>query len=613
MSQRQSAGHYLRLVLAVVSLVFARPAHAADPTAYTVAIHPTGDAALDAALSDTSGLISLRESAPAAPFSLILRAQQDIDRFQTVLRGLGYYRPTVGIRIAGQSLDAPDLSDVLTRAPPEPPVAVDVAIDRGPLFTIGAAKLDGAVPPDIAADLSLASGAPATAAAVLAAKDRLLSQLRNAGHAFATVDLPPALLRPADGKLDVTFAVVAGPVVKIGAIGLSGLGHVHEDFIRRRLRSRPGDQFSPESLETARADLAGLGVFSSVRVETADRLDPDGRLPVTFTMTERARHAVDVDLAYSTDVGPTIGGGWHHRNLLGNGEQLNLTGSFQPGGNAVIKPGFSASAEFVKPDFMVRDQSLTLGVAAVTRSLTTYDQQAVTEKAILTRLLTPHWSISLGLTGEQERIYQEGVTRRYDLIGVPMQLKYDTTSSLLDPISGYRVSWMVTPTYALGGGSPIFIASQVSGSAYFDFGTSGRSVLAVRALVGEIFGTANAFGLPPDQRFYAGGSATVRGFRYQSIGPQFPSGHPAGATGVSAGSVEFRQRFGQDFGAAAFVDVGQASGKGAPFTSNWHAGAGVGLRYYTPIGPIRADVAIPLNRVAHGDAFELYIGIGQAF
>ena len=74
-----------------------------------------------------------------------------------------------------------------------------------------------------------------------------------------------------------------------------------------------------------------------------------------------------------------------------------------------------------------------------------------------------------------------------------------------------------------------------------------------------------------------------------------------------------RQRILGNYGVVGFVDVGQVSTNGEPFTSDWHAGAGLGARYYTPIGPIRLDVAVPLNKLPGGDLFELYIGIGQAF
>jgi translocation and assembly module TamA len=136
-------------------------------------------------------------------------------------------------------------------------------------------------------------------------------------------------------------------------------------------------------------------------------------------------------------------------------------------------------------------------------------------------------------------------------------------------------------------------------------------VIALRGLLGSIVGGSN-LEVPPDQRLYAGGSATVRGYAYQSIGPQFPDGNPVGAKSVDAATIEFRQRIGEDWGAAAFLDAGQASA-GTPFTGSLHTGAGVGARYYTPIGAVRVDVAVPLRREPGGDSFEFYIGLGQAF
>ena len=142
-------------------------------------------------------------------------------------------------------------------------------------------------------------------------------------------------------------------------------------------------------------------------------------------------------------------------------------------------------------------------------------------------------------------------------------------------------------------------------------------MLAVRGLVGSISG-ANTFSVPPDQRFYAGGGGTVRGFRYQSIGPRFADNRPIGGTSIEVGSVELRQRFGTSYGAVAFVDAGQVGPSSTPFGGTGggvKVGAGVGARYYTSIGPIRADVAVPLNKDANQktDTVELYLGIGQAF
>jgi translocation and assembly module TamA len=147
---------------------------------------------------------------------------------------------------------------------------------------------------------------------------------------------------------------------------------------------------------------------------------------------------------------------------------------------------------------------------------------------------------------------------------------------------------------------------------------AGRSILAVRALAGFAAG-AHELSLPPDQRFYAGGSGTIRGYRYQSVGPQFPDGNPIGGTAINAGSAEFRQRIGTNFGAAVFVDAGNVSRNLNPLNGALRFGAGAGVRYYTPIGPLRVDVAVPLNKrpktaTSRGDdSFEVYIGLGQAF
>jgi len=355
-----------------------------------------------------------------------------------------------------------------------------------------------------------------------------------------------------------------------------------------------------------------LGVFSQVRMEPAGQLDAQGNLPITIAVTERKLHSVDVGVAYSTDLGINLNAGWHDRNLFGNAEQLNLTAAVDLGGTAVTEPGYRFSAQFIKPDFLTRDQQLELDITALKQSLKAYDQTGLIEQAMLNRKLSPHWSGSVGLLGEQERIKQQGITTRYNLLGVPIVARYDSTNSPFDPTEGIRASLGITPTQSLGSHSATFFVMQASGSTYFDVSGSGRSVVALRGLVGKIAG-AGVFALPPDQRFYAGGSSTVRGYRYQSVGPQFPDDTPTGGTGISAGTIEFRQRILDNYGVVGFIDAGQVNSNGAPFTSTWRVGAGVGVRYYTSIGAIRADIAVPLNNQRGGDALEVYLGLGQAF
>jgi translocation and assembly module TamA len=447
---------------------------------------------------------------------------------------------------------------------------------------------------------------------VLTAQQRLLAAIRAAGHPLAKVDLPPVTLVLARDEIDVTFDVSAGPYADIGPITVTGLKTVNEEYVRRRLALHSGEPFNPATIEAARADLANVGVFSVVRVVPAEQLDPQGTIPITVDVSERPLHAVELGIAYSTDLGLNPTAAWHDRNLFGNAEQLNITAGMNLGGSAVQKPGYNFGIQFIKPDFLQRDQSLQIDLDAIKQSLEAYDQRALLQKIEIDRKLSEHWTVGVGLSGEQEDISQEGVDNRYNLVGVPLSVKFDNTNDLLDPTRGFRAALLVTPTESLGTPSSTFTIAQLSGSTYIDLTGGGRTVIAARGLVGKAFG-ADQFALPPDQRFYAGGSATVRGYRYQSVGPQFSDGNPTGGTAVGAGSIELRQRILENYGFVGFIDAGQVTANGSPFTSNWHVGAGIGARYYTSIGPIRLDVAVPLNREPHGDAFELYIGIGQAF
>jgi translocation and assembly module TamA len=606
------------LSLALALLLPPAAPRAADPQPYTVNLAQTGEAGLDAALAGSSQLIGLSKTAPVGPFALIARAEADAGRFRTALDSFGYYDGQARITIAGRPLDDPALPDLLDRAPADPPVEVAVTFDKGAQYHLGTVRIDGGVPEAARDSLKLTPGQPARASDVLAARDRLLAALQGEGYALARVAEPVAVLRPPEHALDVSFPVQAGPRVDLGPIALNGLVRMNPGFVRERLLVHQGEQYDPAAIEKARQDLASLGPFASVRVVPADHVDTDGQLPLAFDFTERKRHAVTLGGAYSTDLGAGVTATWSDRNVFGNAEQLNLTTGFQLGGTAQRAPGYNANLQFIKPDFLARDQQLEANLGAIKQSLQAYDQTAVLADTSISRPLAEHLRGSIGIAFEQEQIEQQGVTRNYTLLGVPLTLRYDSTDSLFQPTKGVRALAAVTPTESLRAPSATFVLMQLSGSTYFDFSRvgfaePGRSILAVRGLVGSAQG-ASQFELPPDKRFYAGGTATVRGYRYQSVGPTFPgTTTPEGGTAIAAGTIELRQRIWENWGAAFFVDAGQVTADGAPFAGTWRIGAGVGARYYTSIGPIRADIAVPVNPPHGADSLEIYIGIGEAF
>jgi len=603
-------------------------AAAADPQPYGVELASIGSQKPDATLAATSELLSLRRSAPVSPFGLIARARSDQSRLKSVLESFGYYQSRVVITIDGMALDDPRLGDRLSASPQGTASRVAVGFELGPLYHVRHIAIDGSISPADRSAFGLAEGDPAVAAALIDAGARLQTRLQEQGFAFAQVDAPVAYEDATDPVLDVGFNVVTGPVAVIGEIRFVGLRRMHEKFLRARLLVHSGEKYSPAAIERARKDLSTLGVFAAITVQVGTAVDATGGVPITFDCRERARHAVTFGTAYSSDLGGSVGSSWTDRDVFGGAQQLTVSGSvINLGGSATTALGYNTSIKYLMPDFGVRDQSLQLAIGAVQQSLQAYDQSALTSGAMLTRKLSNHWSVSAGVSASDERILQEGATHDYTLIGLPLSVSYDSTelaSPLDDPRHGMRDSLSVTPTRSIGHPDATFIISQLKLADYLDLHAlidtdPGRSVLALRALAGLAQG-AGEFSLPPDQRFYGGGSGTIRGYRYQAVGPQFPItkefpiSTPIGGTAIIAGSVEFRQRIGENWGAAVFVDGGQVSSTLQPLPDVFRIGVGAGVRYYTPVGPIRLDIAVPTKRYStDDDSFELYIGLGQAF
>lgn len=588
-------------------------AMAADPQPYALQIEGADSGEIASALDGSSQLSSLRTSAPAPPFGLIERARSDIARFQTVLESFGYYQGRAAVTIDGVALTDPSLPTILDSKSGS--VLVRVTIEKGPLYHLGAVALAGDVPPSARAALHLNSGDPAVAGAVLDAGGRMLAALQEDGYALADVEPPIAVANDEQHLIDITYPIKPGRRATIGAIRFKGLEQIHESFARDAVILKQGERYRPSRIEEARQALAALGAFSGVSVQAAHEIAPDGEIALTFDVAERPRHTVTLSGTYSTDLGISLSAGWSHHNLFGNAEELNLKAAGTGLGTASTGLGYDLSAQFLKPVFLAPEQTLEVSISGVKQQLEAYDQTAQKIAAFLRRKFSDLWSGSVGVSLMYDQVAQQGTSRIYQLAAIPFTVSYDSTGLrdlLSDPIRGARLSLAATPTRSFGASNLTFAVLQASGSAYFDFSDSGRSVLAMRALAGSILGGSN-LDVPPDQRLYAGGSATVRGYAYQSIGPQFADGTPVGAKSVDAASAEFRQRIGEEWGGVAFVDAGQASAGGLPFTGSLRVGAGAGARYYTSIGVVRADVAVPLTPVRGGDRFELYIGLGQSF
>ncbi|HEX3835482.1 MAG TPA: BamA/TamA family outer membrane protein [Steroidobacteraceae bacterium] len=631
-----------------LALSVALPAWGADPQSYKVRLEGAVAGDIAATLAASSDLVSLRKSAPVSPLGLILRARGDTVRLKTVLESYGFYQSAVTATIDGDPLTSADLADKLAAMPAGKDATVLVSYVPGPLYHLGKITLEGDLPPAMRGLLDLHTGQPAVAADVIGAGTRLLRALQDKGYAFAKVEAPVAYEQPAARELDVTYTVNTGKTARFGAVEVTGLQRMERSSVLARLGMHAGEPYSAGAIDQARRNLLAMGVFGTVTVSIASAPAPDGSVPVTFRVTERKRHPVSLNAAYSSDLGGSAGVTWGDRNLFGHGEQLNLTASIiNLNGSAANGAGYNTGAQLIIPEFARPQQTLQFSLNAIQQSLLTYDQTSETAGVTLTRTLSRIWTASLGVTATEDTIHQpqelyvpnlDKEIFYYTLFAIPLSLRYDSTdlsSLLLDPTHGMRAALTVSPTLSLGPPNATYVITQIRASAYLDLHAlsltaPGRTVIAVRGLYGYAQG-ASVTGLPPDQRFYAGGSETVRGYQFQSVGPQFadtyppPSGAtpnpnfsentPVGGVAVDAAGIELRQRVGRNYGFAVFADAGRVGQTALPFSGQYAIGAGAGVRYYTPIGPLRLDIALPLHRLPkpNDDSFEVYIGLGQSF
>jgi translocation and assembly module TamA len=585
-------------------------AQGADPVTYQVQFAPSGDEELDGLLKQTSALVALRTKLPPAPFALIGRARADTAQFLIVLHSLGYDAGRVDITIDGKELADPELLTSLTDMPGQETASVVVTPQIGTQFHVGEVTLNG-LPPGFAPPSMVKTGDVALAAPILAASPNLRTALQNDGYAFANVGVPLAVAMPQTHTLNVTYSVDPGPRVDIGQIEFSGLKRTDADYLRRRIALRPGQRYSSTAVAQARNSLLGLGVFSSVTAVPGPA--EGGTTPIMFRVIEQKRHAVSLSGSYASDTGFNIGASWLDRNVFHRAETLTLSATANGlGGTGTTAPGYDLKAVFAKPDYYARGQVLSLSVEGLKESLTAYDRTAVLLGASLARPITDHTAIAFGPTFSSERVTQEGVERTYVLLQFPIVFTYNNTGNLLEPTHGVNAGITLTPSTALVGGSRFFLLAQGRAATYIPVESGARGIIAVQIQVGSLLGT-NRFDVPPDQRFYAGGSGTVRGYAFQTIGPLFPDDTPEGGGAMDAVNLEFRQHVWGNFGVVPFADAGQVSTSSTPFRGTIHVGAGLGARYYTGIGPIRFDVAFPLERTPGSGSFALYVGLGEAF
>jgi translocation and assembly module TamA len=425
----------------------------------------------------------------------------------------------------------------------------------------------------------------------------------------------------ADGRantVDLTFRLQPGLRASFGEVRFSGLDRTREDYLQRLKPWEPNERYTPDKLDEFRGRLAETGLFETAGVRLDDGAQPaggDGTVSrdVVVEVKERERRTIALGASASTSEGYGVEAEWELRNLSGRADSINFAAQL-----ATLEQRLEAT--YRRPNIQRYGRNLRLGGKIEDFETDAFDQSGYSVSATIEEQLTTRVRGSLGVEAGFASILDAQAlaagTGRRDvyILDFPASAEYLGVRDILDPKNGIRARIDIEPGLTFGDTNIAYTRLVGEASAYSDLGTDDL-VGAVRGRLGSIVGPNGA---PPDRLFFAGGGGSVRGHEYQSLSPEDCTTTPGicipvGGRSLVEVSAELRYRATNSLGYVVFVDAGAAGSNVEPPIDTLGVGAGIGVRYYAGFGPLRADIAVPLNKQPGDADFQLYISIGQAF
>ena len=588
-----------------------------DGIAYSVSVEiENDDAGLTAVISDISLLIEQQKTGASDRPSLVARARADRDRLAAALQSEGRFGAEIGIEIDGIPLD--DVLAALTEnEDAAAPAVVRIAIEPGPAFLFGLMSFTQSAPTPVAPPMNpeaygLVMGEPARPAVIASAIDRLVEEWRAAGYPFAQIAHRDITADHATAEVRVDVEIAPGVPAVYGWISVVGSHELSSAKVADYSALEPGRPFNPKDLRASRERLRKLESVESVRIIEGEELGPDGGIPITLEISERKPRYFGGTASVSTLDGGELNAYWGHRNLFGEGERLRIDATISNiGAEGFERLQFGTGATYAKPGILDIDTDLFAEFRIEREAPEAYESYAGFVKLGLARRFSPALDGSVAVSARQTHIDDAFGSRNFSILSLPADLVYDTRDNRMDPTGGVHSISRIAPSFDVTSANA-YVASRTQLASYIPIDEDRRAVLAGRIAFESVAGASLA-DVPATDRIFAGGGGSVRGYEYRSLGPM-EAGRVTGGLSMLSASLELRLRATPAIGIVPFIDIASVSDQALPtFSDATYVGAGIGLRYFTGLGPIRLDIAVPLTETDGRDDFGIYIGLGQAF
>lgn len=502
-------------------------------------------------------------------------------------------------------------------------VSVELRITEGPFVQVAQAEVKE-IPTTPAVDLSsltarwpLNQGDRFTVDGYEALKRLYLDYLLDHGYPQGQVE-GKVLLDEKQNTARIEITVNPGPLCYFGDVKISGNVETPDYLIMRQLTFKPGDVFSFKELYDSQRKLYGLDLFKNVSIAPVEGKEKERRIPVEVALQEKKKQSVKLGLGYGDADRFRAKLGLRFRNLSGGGRTLELDGKHSSIEDRVV-------STFTNPQLWASRNDFVFQSGYIRRYLPGFTDKSYFTMGRLERDLPWKFRGYLGHSLEFARPFnipeetlailtQTTAGKLYRASMLIGGLRRETMDSRVDPHRGSLLAWTGEAAPNFFGSNLQFLRTLVEGRRYYA-PWDGDFVLAGRLKFGFIQPIQGTDQIPIFRRFFAGGYDSVRGYRFEYLGPRNAAGLPLGGEALMEGSLEARIPIYKEFRAATFIDFGNV------FLNipNFDLGqlkytSGVELRYMTPIGPLGVGIGIPWNPInSHKDNYRVYFTIGQAF
>jgi translocation and assembly module TamA len=430
------------------------------------------------------------------------------------------------------------------------------------------------------------------------AKSQVTSVASEQGYLDAELLRHIVLIDPVAYTAHVEFHLDTGPRWYLDGVSFDQ-DLLADDFLEKFVDFAPGDVYDPDLLLGLQGRLIGTEYFSNVEiVPLKDQAGPDRRVPVRVVAERNKANKYRVGVGYATDLGPRFSLDYRRRYIGRRGHKLKTEIEIAPVTQSFV-------AEYRIP---VRDPvSDYVQIRPEVYSFDTASRQGTLFKlGALQSVLTPSgWRRNLGLDYRYED-YEVADDDSDSFNGLVPNASWSRVVAD-DPINtknGHRIRLLLQGTARNVLSETSYLSGSLSYKAIRTLGSGNRFI--GRANVGATW-ASSVQDVPASQRFFAGGDNSIRGWGLDALGPRDPqTGSIIGGRYLAVGSLEYQRSIKGPWSGAVFTDFGNAFDP--DYNADWEQSAGLGLRFATPIGPVRLDVAYAITKEPAG--FRLHVGLG---